>query len=77
MAVTLIRQEQLRDVGGLTREIISLAAHGFSAGEALYHNGTTWLRARADSITTAEVLGIVESAETNKFTIVYQGKITG
>jgi hypothetical protein len=78
VAKTLIRQEQLRDIGGLTRETVTQAAHGFAAGEALYYDGSTWVKARADAISTAEVLGIVESVpNVNKFVLVYQGKITG
>lgn len=77
MAVTLVRQIQLRDIGGLTRETITQTAHGFSTGEAIYYNGTQWALARADSVSTAEVLGIVESVKTNQFDVVYQGKIQG
>lgn len=77
MAVTLIRQIQLRDIGGLTRETITQSSHGFSAGEAIYYNGTQWDLARADSVSTAEVLGLVESVKGDQFDVVYQGKIKG
>lgn len=75
MPVTKIRQEQLRDIGGLTREKITQASHGFSVGEALYFNGTVWAKALADSADTAEFLGLVEEIKGDTFTIVYQGKI--
>jgi hypothetical protein len=48
----------------------------FSVGDVIYHNGTSWLDANANTEVTAEALGIVESATGSDFTVILSGKIT-
>jgi len=62
--------------GSSTRETITQASHGFAAGDVVYLNSSTWTKARADAVATAEAVGVVESADTNTFVIVYNGAIT-
>jgi hypothetical protein len=76
MAATKIRQEQLREVGGLTREIITQVGHTFVPRNALYFDGSVWAKAKADTVANAELLGIVESVKGDTFTIVFAGRIT-
>lgn len=53
---------------------ITQAAHGFAPGTILYHDGTSYKRARANSVATADVIGIVTSvATTDKFTLTTNG----
>ena len=63
--------------GGVTRTVTQ-AAHGFVVGSWLYHNGTTFLPARADVDTTSDVVGVVTAVtDANNFTITSAGYITG
>ena len=48
----------------------------FSVGDVIYHNGTSWLDANANTEATAESLGIVEAATGSDFTVILSGKIT-
>jgi hypothetical protein len=51
-------------------------ANTFSVGDVIYHNGTSWLDANANTEATAEALGIVEAATGSDFTVILSGKIT-
>ena len=65
--------------GGTTRDIAQ-ATHGFSAGNVLrYNSGTSlYVKAQADSISNAEVVGIVSaSVSAGVFTLLNCGYITG
>lgn len=61
--------------GTSIREKIS-ATNSFLPGDVVYLNGGTWTKARANAIATSLYSGIIESATTNGFVIVYAGKIT-
>lgn len=50
-------------------------ANGFNVGDAVYLNGSTYTLAQADDIATAEVVGVVETADASEFTIVTDGFI--
>ena len=52
---------------------IEQTAHGFTPGTILYHTGTTYARAKADSVLTADVIGIVGQVTTNGFTLITNG----
>lgn len=61
-----------------SKETITQSSHGFSAGDVLTFTSSVWTKAKADSDTTADALGVVESStDANNFVIVYNGKITG
>lgn len=57
---------------------VNQASHGFSVGNIVYFNGTSYAKAQANSDTTSEVLGIVSSVvDANNFYVVMGGYITG
>jgi hypothetical protein len=58
------------------KETITQNSHGFVAGDVLYLTGSTWAKAKADSVITAEAMGVVESVTTNTFVLIYSGLIT-
>lgn len=53
--------------------------HGFVVGDVLYLNGTTYTKAIADAVATAEVVGIVSAvaAGTDDFTLSGGGYVSG
>jgi hypothetical protein len=52
------------------------ASHGFSALTAIYRKSdSTWAKAKADALATAEAVGIVESVSGNDFTVIFSGLI--
>lgn len=53
------------------------ASHGFSIGDILRFDGSTWSKALAVSPAQAEVQGVVQSVSTNSFELVYNGLVTG
>lgn len=55
---------------------VTQASHGFSVGNALRHDGSTWVKAKADDPTTAYVTGVVSSVTTNTFELITTGPIT-
>jgi hypothetical protein len=60
--------------GNSTVQDITQNAHGFSVGNVLYFNGTVYALAKADTVTTAEVVGIVSAvANVNNFTLLMEG----
>src|SRR5574343_593691 len=64
--------------GEESKRNISQTSHGFSAGNVVYFDGTNYVLADCDSEATAEVVGIVSaSVDSNTFTLVYGGYITG
>lgn len=59
-------------------EIITQASHGFSVGNVLYLNGTTYALAQANSTVTSEVIGVVSQVvNTNTFVLTTVGRISG
>lgn len=56
---------------------ISQAAHGFTVGQLVYYNGTTYAVSDQAASSTAEVDGIIVSTTTNTFIIVVRGYVTG
>lgn len=72
----VVTVEGAREIGATTRRVITQATHGFTAGQLLYHNGTSYVVADKDDAATAEVIGIVEaSVDTNTFVLVTGGYI--
>ena len=63
--------------GKSIRQSITQLSHGFTTGDVVYFDaGTaTYKKAKADSATTSAVIGVVETASTDIFTVVYQGYI--
>jgi hypothetical protein len=55
---------------------ITQTAHGFSTGEAVYFNGTTWLAAQANNSGTLGI-GIVVVVNSNVFDLYQSGLISG
>lgn len=62
-----------------TKKQYTQATHGFTGGEALYHNGTSWVEANANDVNTAEVVGFVEfgTTTTNTFYLISSGYMSG
>ena len=57
--------------------VITKTAHGFTNGQLVIFNGTTYLLAKADSATDAEVVGMVTNPiTTNTFTLLAVGPVT-
>jgi hypothetical protein len=64
--------------GGGSTKTISQTSHGFSVGDWLYYTGSSYAKAKADSDTTAEVLGVVSAVGgVNAFTLTMLGNVTG
>lgn len=62
--------------GASIREKITVA-NTFAAGDVVYCNAGTWAKARAnDALNAAKYSGVIESAVSASFVIVYSGKIT-
>jgi len=58
------------------RQTVTQAAHGFTTGNVLYYNGTTWVEAQSDTAPHfAGTIGVVESYSTDIFTVVLYGEI--
>lgn len=56
---------------------VNQTSHGFSVGQAIYYNGTTWALAKANAASTLG-LGIVSAvADANDFTVAFAGSISG
>ena len=57
---------------------ITQASHGFSVQDAVYLNGTTWAKAKADATATAESVGVVSAvAGVNDFSVTMGGYVSG
>lgn len=57
---------------------VAQTAHGLAVGNAIRHNGTAWVKAKADDPLTAAVEGVVqEVTDANHFVMVAAGVITG
>jgi hypothetical protein len=66
--------------GGMITEFTQ-SGHGFAVGDVLRHNGTIWVKAKADTVANAEAIGIVvEIVSINVFKLQcggYTDKILG
>jgi microcystin-dependent protein len=53
------------------------AGHSFQPGEVVYYVGgvTGWAKARADTLQTSAVVGIIEDTTLNTIEVIYQGEI--
>ncbi len=57
---------------------INQVAHGFSVGQVLTLSGTIYILAKADSATTSDAIGMVQSVtDADDFVLVYGGLISG
>lgn len=57
---------------------VTQTTHGFSVDDAIYHNGTSFLKGLADVPATAGVVGVVTTvSDVNNFTYTYGGEIPG
>jgi hypothetical protein len=56
---------------------VTQAGHGFAKGDAIRFNGTSYVKAQANSPANAEVFGIVEFVAGDVFIVVTSGKIAG
>lgn len=57
---------------------VTQTAHGFSLGSVIYFTGTQYALARADSIVTAEAIGVVSTiTDANTFSFTTSGLISG
>jgi len=50
--------------------------NSFSALDVIYRSGSLYSRSRADVVSTAEVLGVIESRTSTTMDVVYSGKLT-
>lgn len=76
-----VRGRKVSGGGGGSGETIAISvsqvAHGLSVQDAIYFDGTNWIKAQADALTTLGI-GVVQAvADANNFTVVTDGKITG
>ena len=57
---------------------VAQTSHGFSVGNAIYFNGTSYVLARADTASAAEAVGVVSTiVDANTFSYTTSGRITG
>lgn len=57
---------------------VTQSSHGFAVGDVLRHNGTDYVKAKADTAGNAEVVGIVSNVvDANNFQLLFVGSITG
>ena len=58
-------------------ETVNQTAHGFAVGDAIKHNGTNFIKAQADSVLNAGVIGVVSAvADVDNFTYQFSGILT-
>ena len=64
--------------GDAVKKNITQSSHGFSVGDWLYLNSTTYTLADSDAEATAEVVGVVSAvADANNFTLTTHGYVSG
>lgn len=64
--------------GSSITKTVAQVGHGFSVGDVVYLNGTTYAKAIATASATAEVYGIVSAvADADNFTLVTRGTVSG
>lgn len=62
--------------GSATFIAVNQTAHGFTTGQAVYFNGSTWALAEANASTTL-AFGVVSVVDANNFNLYVAGEITG
>ena len=63
---------------GINQTLVTfVSANTFTAGQAIYRASGSFALAQANSNTTSDILGVVQSATSTQFTIVANGYITG
>ena len=63
--------------GGGSTYSITQAGHGFAVGDVVRLNGTTYVKAKADTQTNAEAVGLVSAIAGDDFTLTVVGLVTG
>jgi hypothetical protein len=59
------------------KDTFTQVGHGFAVGNVVYRKtDSTWQKAKADNVATAESVGIVDNVNGNDFTIVFSGVIS-
>ncbi|MEO0075010.1 MAG: hypothetical protein ABIK31_02745, partial [candidate division WOR-3 bacterium] len=92
MVVHVLNDNNYQLVGGITNthwQVLNISGsvgsvsktytqigHGFSVGNVVYLNGSTWDLARADNENTLGI-GIISSVNGNDFVVTFSGKIEG
>jgi len=61
--------------GGSTTDVTQ-SSHGFSAKDCIRHNGSSWVKAQADSASTLALGVVTEVADSNTFTVAQSGRFT-
>ena len=57
---------------------ITQTTHGFSVGDVVYFNGTIYVKAKTDVVTTSDAVGIVSIVtDANTFTLTLSGYVSG
>jgi len=62
--------------GGSSTFDVNQATHGLAAGNAIYHTGSAWAKAKADVASTLGFAIVISVADTNNFTAATIGKHT-
>lgn len=63
--------------GATVSQNINQNSHGFSVGNVLYYNGSSYVKAQANAASTAEVVGIVSVViDANNFTLFMSGYLS-
>ena len=62
---------------GNTTISVNQASHGFAVQDAVYFDGTNWLKAQADAIDTLGIGVVSVVTDVDNFTVITDGKITG
>ena len=61
-----------------TKLAVFKVSHGFAVGDLIRHNGTAFVKAQADSLVNAEVIGIVSTvSDANNFILTTNGLVSG
>lgn len=63
--------------GTTLKKDFSQASNGFTAGQVVRHNGTSWVTAQANSAANAEVFGVVDTTGDPVFSVTFSGYISG
>lgn len=77
---TSIGRPGIASVGGdsISTKSIAQVAHGFTLGNIVYLNGSTWTKAKADAVATSGYVGVVSNATLpDVFDLTYAGMVTG
>ena len=56
---------------------VTQATHGFAVQDAIYFDGTNWVKAQADAITTVGIGVVSKVTSSDIFVVVVDGRVTG